>query len=262
PLVPRGPAASRPGARRERRRGRGAARARGRGAGVPLGAEALGLPVRAPGARRARRRSAEVARRSPAARSRAGADRARRGASGRAGADRGRRAVKAWCCGVVAAASVALGCKHEDSSAARSSAQKPWFEELAAERGLAFTHASGHAGPYWMPEIMGGGAALFDADGDGDLDACLVQSGRLAPGVEARCAHALFENAGGGRFRPASPMPETRGYGMGVAVGDVDEDGDPDLYVTHVGPNLLLENQGALLFTDATARAGVGHENW
>jgi hypothetical protein len=170
--------------------------------------------------------------------------------------------VKAWRWGTLATALFALACKRDDSSAAPSSVARPWFEELAAERGLAFTHASGHAGPHWMPEIMGGGAALFDADGDGDLDAYLVQSGRLAPGAEARSTHALFENAGGGRFRSASRMSETRGYGMGVAAGDVDEDGDPDLYVTHVGPNLLLENQGALRFADATARAGVGYENW
>ncbi len=170
--------------------------------------------------------------------------------------------MKAWRRAALATTLLVLGCKRDDSSVAPSSAAAPWFEELAAERGLVFAHASGHAGPHWMPEIMGGGAALFDADGDGDLDAYLVQSGRLAPGPEARSAHALFENTGGGRFRSVDPSPEGRGYGMGVAAGDVDEDGDPDLYVTHVGPNLLLLNQGALRFADATARAGVGHTNW
>jgi len=141
-------------------------------------------------------------------------------------------------------------------------AGQPWFEELARERGLVFEHASGHDGAFWMPEIMGGGAALLDADGDGDLDAFLVQSGRLASGMEATAAHALFENTGGASFRRAGPTPPGRGYGMGVAAGDADEDGDTDLYVTHVGPNLLLANEGGLAFADATARAGAGNDGW
>jgi hypothetical protein len=112
-----------------------------------------------------------------------------------------------------------------------------------------------------MPEIMGGGAALFDAEGDGDLDAYLVQSGRIGPEVESKRADALFENAGDGRFRPL-PSPELSGYGMGVAAGDADEDGDTDLYVTSVGPNALLANQGALRFADVTREAGAGNGGW
>lgn len=158
-------------------------------------------------------------------------------------------------CGVMV---VCAACAEEQSRPRAA----PWFEEVAAERGLVFAHSSGHAGPFWMPEIMGGGGALLDADGDGDLDAFLVQSGRLAPGAEPRAAHALFENTGGGRFRSADTVPASRAYGMGVAAGDVDEDGDPDLYVTGVGPNLLLANLGALRFADATEHSGAGNDGW
>lgn len=56
---------------------------------------------------------------------------------------------------------------------------EPWFVECAAARGLQFQHVSGHQQRHFMPEIMGGGAALFDMDDDGDLDALLVQSGSL-----------------------------------------------------------------------------------
>jgi hypothetical protein len=130
-------------------------------------------------------------------------------------------------------------------------------------RGLDFRHVSGHDERYLMPEIMGGGAALFDMDGDGDLDACLVQGGA----VEAsgpRPGNRLFRNEGGGRFVDAtegSGAGDT-GYGMGVACGDVDGDGDTDLYVTNLGPNALLRNDGAGRFTDVTAASGTGHDGW
>jgi hypothetical protein len=153
------------------------------------------------------------------------------------------------------------GCARESSEAARVG--PPWFEEVAAQRGLVFQHTSGHGSAFWMPEIMGGGAALVDADGDGDLDAFLVQGGRLEPDSGPGTSHALFENTGEGRFRElANTLPESRGYGMGVAAGDADGDGDTDLYVTQVGPNVLLENEGGLRFADVSERAAVGHRGW
>ena len=75
----------------------------------------------------------------------------------------------------------------------------PWFADEAAERGLVFVHSSGAAGRYFLPETTAGGAALFDMDGDGDLDAYLVQAGSLVrPGT--RAGNQLFRNVGGGRF--------------------------------------------------------------
>ena len=146
-------------------------------------------------------------------------------------------------------------------SASTSPGGPPWFEEAADARGLAFEHVSGHSGDYWMPEIMGGGAALFDADDDGDLDAYLVQSGRLDPDIPTERADALFENTGEGRFRTAA-VPTLRGYGMGVAAGDADGDGDTDLYVTAVGPNALLRNDGELRFADVGEPSGTDHAGW
>ncbi|MDG2148261.1 MAG: CRTAC1 family protein [Planctomycetota bacterium] len=137
----------------------------------------------------------------------------------------------------------------------------PWFTDEAVGRGIAFRHESGHQEAYLMPEIMAGGAALFDADGDGDLDAYCVQSGWLRPRLgEALPGNRLFVNEGQGRFRDASEGSGAadQGYGMGVACGDVDNDGDVDLYVTNVGANALLLNEGAGHFVNSTAAAGVG----
>ena len=149
----------------------------------------------------------------------------------------------------------------QESSPARATASAnpapaPWFEEVAAKRGLSFIHDSGHRdGRYLMPESAAGGGALIDIDGDGFLDAYLVQSAG---------ANRLFLGSGDGRFEDVtegSGAGDT-GYGMGVAAGDADNDGDLDLYVTNVGPNVLLRNDstdGQIHFTDITAQAGVGH---
>ena len=139
---------------------------------------------------------------------------------------------------------------------------EPWFEEAALERGIDFVHHSGHREHYLMPEIMAGGAALFDMDGDGDLDAYLVQGGSL----QGASGHfnQLYRNKGAGRFENATAGSGSGdgGYGMGVAAGDYDGDGDTDLYVTNVGANALLRNDGRGRFTDVTAPARVGDRSW
>ncbi len=140
----------------------------------------------------------------------------------------------------------------------------PWFTETARSAGLVFELRSGHAERYLFPEIVGGGGALFDMDGDGDLDAYLVQSGSLAPKGAPPAANRLFRNNGDGGFEDVTDGSgaDDRGYGMGVAAGDYDNDGDIDLYVTNVGPNVLLQNDGAGRFTDVTRAAGVGDPRW
>ena len=109
---------------------------------------------------------------------------------------------------------------------------------------------------------MGGGVALLDKDGDGDLDLFLVQSGSLT--AAARGEHRLYENDGAGRFTDVTAEAGITpgGYGMGAAAADHDGDGDIDLYVTCVGPNRLLRNDGGGRFTDVTAAAGVGDPGW
>ena len=114
-----------------------------------------------------------------------------------------------------------------------------------------------------MPEIMSGGAALFDMDGDGDLDAYLVQAGRIESPTE-RPPNRLFRNRGAGYFEDvtAGSGAGDTGYGNGVAVGDFDGDGDEDLYVTNLGPNVLLRNDGDGRFVDVSPQAGVDHTGW
>lgn len=141
-------------------------------------------------------------------------------------------------------------------------ASVPWFEEQAQHRGLNFQHQTGHSERYLLPEIVGGGAALADLDGDGDLDAYLVQSGKLfaddAPGNQ------LFLNAGDGHFEEVTGGggADDNGYGMGVTAGDYDNDGDIDLYVTNLGPNVLLRNNGNGEFEDVSVSAGVDDPGW
>ncbi len=174
-------------------------------------------------------------------------------------------------CLLLLTASAACGGPAENGGGrtAEPAGASAWFEEVAAERGLLFVHDSGHGERYLMPEIMGGGGALFDMDGDGDLDAYLVQSGPLAPGGSEgpggdSFRNRLFRNLGGGRFEDATggSGADDPGYGMGVAAGDYDNDGRTDLYVTNVGPNALLRNLGSGRFEDVTAAAGVGHPGW
>lgn len=140
----------------------------------------------------------------------------------------------------------------------------PWFEDVARQAGIDFVYESGHDQRLLFPEIMGGGAALFDMDGDGDLDAYLVQAGSLTADPRTRPGNRLYENVGQGRFRDISEGSgaEDRGYGMGVTAGDYDNDGDVDLYVTNYGPNTLLRNDGAGRFSDVSAAAGVDHDGW
>ena len=150
------------------------------------------------------------------------------------------------------------------------------FIESAESTGLTFTHVNGATGKYYLPEQMGAGVALFDYDGDGDLDVFLVQDGPLGPEATSRTGEApisrLFRNdltrASGGtprlRFTDVTTRAGVglRAYGMGAAVGDYDNDGDVDLFVTGFGPDTLYRNNGDGTFTDATKAAGVSDPLW
>ena len=114
------------------------------------------------------------------------------------------------------------------------------------QRGLDFYYVSGSTEDRRLPEIMGGGVALFDSDQDGDLDAYFIQSG-LVNTRSPSSANALFINNGSGEFKlqDSGDASLDLGYSMGVAVGDVNQDALPDLFVTQLGNNKLLVNDGS-----------------
>ena len=149
------------------------------------------------------------------------------------------------------------------------------FTDVTAAAGIDFVHENGAAGEKLLPETMGGGGGFFDFDADGDPDLLLVNSMRWPwderpiDGPPATCR--LYENDGTGQFTDvtAGSGIDVPLYGMGCAFGDYDADGDPDVYLTALGPNRLLRNDGADVdgkprFTDVTAETGTagGADDW
>jgi len=169
---------------------------------------------------------------------------------------------------------IALGAT--GAAVATGAAAVPRFADRAAECGVDFVHLNGASGNKYATELLGAGGGLLDFDGDGDLDLYLVQGAGL-PGQEypAPQRNRLYERVGSPAAREAgapAPVLEYRAvpsaagadddsYGMGCAVGDYDNDGDPDLYVTNFGANRLYRNDCGK-FTDVTAQAGVGDPRW
>ena len=143
----------------------------------------------------------------------------------------------------------------------------PWFVDIAAETGLDFEHVHGASGEWSMPEIIGGGAALFDADGDGDLDVYFTNgNGDPANGVPGPTPlrNRFYLQDSPGRFVDATERSGLGdpGYGMGVAVLDIDNDGDLDVYSANYGPDRLFRNRGDGSFEDWTVAAGVAVGGW
>ena len=149
-----------------------------------------------------------------------------------------------------------------DSWAAPASAQSPGFRlvDVAARAGINFRHNNGAYGAKFLPETLGSGCAFLDYDGDGWQDILLI-NGMDWPGHgHARTTMQLYRNNRDGTFTDVTRKAglDVEMYGMGVAAGDYDNDGFPDILVTCVGQNRLFKNTGEGRFIDVTESSGLG----
>ena len=140
------------------------------------------------------------------------------------------------------------------------------FTDGTVASGIEFQHQRGASDQKHLVETVGSGCALFDYDNDGWLDILMINGG-LTPDSAAAgpVRHGLYRNLANGRFQEVTARAGLGGngaFGMGVAVGDYDNDGDRDVYVTNFGPNGLYRNNGDGTFSDVTGKAGVGCSDW
>ncbi|MBW8002161.1 MAG: CRTAC1 family protein [Planctomycetes bacterium] len=135
------------------------------------------------------------------------------------------------------------------------------FTDVTKETGITFKHTDGSSGEFYIVEAVAAGLALFDYDNDGDIDIYFLNGSPLK-GTKSKTApkNALYRNDGNFKFTDVteqSGLGDT-GFGLGVTVGDYDNDGDVDVYLNNHGPNVLYSNNGDGTFTDVTKKAGVG----
>jgi hypothetical protein len=193
------------------------------------------------------------------------------------------RLFRFFLCLLVCAAGAACGAVPPKESASSAGANRlpdasggDWFTDRAEASGLTFTHVNGMTGKFHYAEIIAPGAALFDYDNDGDLDVYLVQSGNLGQSGTSAASQALkgrlFRNdltinPDGTRSVRFTDVTEAsgivaRGYGMGVAAGDFNNDGCIDLYLTNLGPNQLFRNNCDGTFTDVSKKSRTDDPSW
>jgi hypothetical protein len=147
------------------------------------------------------------------------------------------------------------------------------FVDITSSLGVHFQYLASHTSRKYLPETMGAGVALFDYDNDGRLDLFLINGAPLAdPTAKGTVPektgpkywNRLFHQKADGTFEDVTEKAglQGAGYGMGAAVGDYDNDGFEDLYVTALGGNKLYHNNGNGTFTDVTEKAGVASSGW
>jgi hypothetical protein len=138
------------------------------------------------------------------------------------------------------------------------------FTEVSKEWGIDFVHYSGMTEEKYFPTANGSGVAVFDYDNDGLMDLYFATATMLPLGTAEKGPNRLFKNLGGGKFKD---MTEPSGLGFkgfchGVIVGDIDNDGDQDVFLCNYGPNVLYLNQGNGTFKDISKSAGIDVPNW
>jgi hypothetical protein len=154
-----------------------------------------------------------------------------------------------------------------------SPSRLPSFSDITRGAGIQFKNEASHTSQKYFIETMEGGVALLDYDGDGFLDIFFVNgaalgdpmpSGKDPDKSDPRFWNRLYRNNGNGTFKDVTESAGVAGhhYGMGVAVGDYDNDGHPDLYVTNYGVNILYHNNDNGTFTEVTAKAGLAGSGW
>ena len=189
-----------------------------------------------------------------------------------------RRRRRAWGAVLFLGAALGVGCGQpagdgQGAAADGGPAEADWFADRAVASGLDFVHFNGAAGRFYYPEILPPGVGLLDYDNDGDLDVWLVQGRALGPADEAPApppralplGGRLYRNDlaadGAGALRFTDVTAESGiaadGFGLGVAAGDVDNDGWTDLFLMNFGGGVLYRNRGDGTFVDASADAGI-----
>ena len=159
---------------------------------------------------------------------------------------------------------LACGCNRSPPTATAPVSAQPsgpeWFEDVSKQVGVNFRLQAGATGKYFMPQVMGSGVGLFDFDNDGRLDILLLNNA----GPNSLARNALYRQQPDGTFRDVSAGSglDIAGYGMGVAVGDFDNDGFLDVYISQYGGGRLFHNKGDGTFEDVTAAAGVALLHW
>lgn len=134
------------------------------------------------------------------------------------------------------------------------------LRDVTDQTGITFKHTDGGCGRRYIMETVSAGLALFDYDRDGDVDIYFLNGAPLlGTKVDVPPRNALYRNDGGWKFTDVTDEAGVGdvGYGLGVAVGDYDNDGDLDLYLNNYGANVLYRNNGDATFTDVTKKAGV-----